>query len=144
MIWEAIQRAKLGKRNLDVVWLHLANAYSSASRQMIQQTLRMYHIPEDMQMMLEGHFSGFNMRFSTESMGLRFAMEVIMRAAEGTVSPADLSGGCYMLALKAFIGDIYDPVLKGKRDPQNASLVRCSNELEQNEFQNQRSLEACP
>ncbi|GFN77912.1 reverse transcriptase [Plakobranchus ocellatus] len=26
MIWEAIQRAKLGKRNLDIVWLGLANA----------------------------------------------------------------------------------------------------------------------
>ncbi|GFO13735.1 reverse transcriptase [Plakobranchus ocellatus] len=35
MIWEAIQRAKLAKHNLDVIWLGLANAYVSVPHQMI-------------------------------------------------------------------------------------------------------------
>ncbi|GFO46650.1 reverse transcriptase [Plakobranchus ocellatus] len=56
MIWKAIQRAKLGQCNLDVVLLDLANAY----------TQRVYHIPEDSQEMLEDYFNGFKMRFSTE------------------------------------------------------------------------------
>ncbi|GFN92194.1 reverse transcriptase [Plakobranchus ocellatus] len=66
MIWEAIQRAKLGKHNLDIVWLHLANSYSSVPHQMIQQTLRVYHVPEDIQVMLEDYFNGRKVRFSTE------------------------------------------------------------------------------
>ncbi|GFO36627.1 LOW QUALITY PROTEIN: polyprotein [Plakobranchus ocellatus] len=44
MIWEAIQRAKSEKLNLDVV-LDLANAYGSVPHEMIQLALRMYHIP---------------------------------------------------------------------------------------------------
>ncbi|GFN80457.1 reverse transcriptase [Plakobranchus ocellatus] len=69
----------------------------------IQQALRMYHIQEDIQVILDDYFNGFNMRFSTEryttdwmnlevgiAMGRTIfsilfvlAMEVILRAAEG-------------------------------------------------------------
>ncbi|GFO25090.1 hypothetical protein PoB_005159500 [Plakobranchus ocellatus] len=38
-------------------------------------------------------------------------------------------------ALESFHGRHYDPVLKGKRDTQSASSVRCSTKLKQNEFQ---------
>ncbi|GFS06011.1 reverse transcriptase [Elysia marginata] len=65
MIWEAIQRAKSEKLNLDVVWLDLANAYGSVPHGMIQLALRMYHVPEDIQVILDDYFSGFRMRFST-------------------------------------------------------------------------------
>ncbi|GFR76622.1 reverse transcriptase [Elysia marginata] len=65
MILEAIQRAKSEKLNLDVVWLDLANAYGSVPHGMIQLALRMYHVPEDIQVMLDDYFSGFRMRFST-------------------------------------------------------------------------------
>ena len=33
------------------------------------------------------------------------AMEVILKAAEGSAGPANLSGGCYMTPLKAFMDD---------------------------------------
>ncbi|GFO03431.1 reverse transcriptase [Plakobranchus ocellatus] len=65
MIWEAIQRAKSEKLNLDVVWLDLANAHGSVPHEMIQLALRMYHAPEIIQVMLDDYFSGFRMRFST-------------------------------------------------------------------------------
>ena len=72
-------------------------------------------------MMLGNYFSGIRMRFSTHSytidwinleigiaMGctispilLVMAMEVILKAA----GPENLSGGCYMLPLKAFMND---------------------------------------
>ncbi|GFO24433.1 reverse transcriptase [Plakobranchus ocellatus] len=63
MIWEAIQRAKSEKLNLDVIWLDLANAYGSEPHEMIQLALRMYHVPEVIQVMLNDSFSGFLMRF---------------------------------------------------------------------------------
>ena len=67
MIWEAIQRAKSEKLNFDVIWLDLANAYGSVPHQMIQLALRMYHVPQDIQVMLNDYFSGFRMRFSINS-----------------------------------------------------------------------------
>ena len=127
MIWEAIQRAKSEKLNLNVIWLDLANAYGSIPHQMIQLALRMYHAPEDIQVMLDDYFSGFRMRFSTNSyttdwinlemeigiaMGCTIspilfvmAMEVILKASEDSTGPANLGGGCYMPSLKAFMDD---------------------------------------
>ncbi|KAK3782898.1 hypothetical protein RRG08_004696 [Elysia crispata] len=83
---------------------------------MIQLTLRMCHVPEDIRVMLDDYFSGFQMRFSTNSyttdwikmeigvaMGCTISpilfvmvMEVISKAAEGSAGPANLAGGCYM------------------------------------------------
>ncbi|GFR76084.1 reverse transcriptase [Elysia marginata] len=64
MIWEAIQRAMSEKLNLDVVWLDLASAYGSVPHEMIQLAFRMYHVPEDIQVILGDYFSGFRMSFS--------------------------------------------------------------------------------
>ncbi|GFO30016.1 collagen alpha-1(iv) chain [Plakobranchus ocellatus] len=142
MIWEAIQRAKLGKPNLDTVWLDLANAYGFAPHQMIQQTLRMYHILEDIQIMLEDSFNGLKMMFLTESyatdwiileagiaMGCTIspilfvlAMKVILRVAEGIASPADLGSGCCTPPLKAFMD--YTTILCSKENVTRSMLVR--------------------
>ena len=135
MIWEAVQRAKSEKLNLDVVWLDLANAYGSVPHEMIQQALRMYHVPETIQVMLDEYFSGFRMRFTTESyttdwvnlevgiaMGCTIspilfvlAMEVTLKAAGENARPANLGDGCYMPPLKAFMDD---------------TTILCSNESE--------------
>ncbi|GFO30698.1 reverse transcriptase [Plakobranchus ocellatus] len=63
LIWEAIQRAKSEKLNHDVIWLDLANACRSVPHETMQLALRMYHIPEVIQVMLDDYFSGFRMRF---------------------------------------------------------------------------------
>ena len=75
--------------------------------------------------MLDDDFSGFRMRFSTNSyttdwiklkigiaMGYTIspilfvmAMEVILKAAEDSADPANLGGGCYIHPLKAFMVD---------------------------------------
>ncbi|KAK3726923.1 hypothetical protein RRG08_063154 [Elysia crispata] len=85
----------------------------------------MYDVPEDVQVMLDDYFSGFRMRFSTIryttdwinleikiAMGFTIspilfvmAMKVILKAAEDSAGPANLSGGCYMPPLKAFMDD---------------------------------------
>ena len=116
MIREAIQRAKSDKLNLHVTFLDLANAYGSAPHQMTQLALRTCHVPEDIRVMLDDYFSCFQMRFSTNSyttdwikmeieiaMGCTIspilfvmAMEVILKAVEGSACPANLGSGCYM------------------------------------------------
>ncbi|GFR94546.1 reverse transcriptase [Elysia marginata] len=116
MIWDVIQRAKSEKLNLNVVYLDLANAYGSVPHKMIQLALRMYHVPEDIQVMLDYYLSGFCMRFSTADyttnwinleVGIAIgctispilfvmAMEVILKAAESSARPANLGGRCSM------------------------------------------------
>ncbi|GFO17264.1 reverse transcriptase [Plakobranchus ocellatus] len=125
MIWEAIQRAKSEKLNLDVVWLDQANAYGSVPHEMIQLALRMYHVPEVIQVMLHDYLIGFRMRFSTNDYTTNWinlevgfalgctispilfvmAMEVILKAADGRAGPANLGGGCSMPPLKGFMDD---------------------------------------
>ena len=87
MIREAIQRAKSKKLNLDVVWLDLANDYESVPRQMIQLALRMYHVPEDIQGMLDKFFNGLLMRFSTNSYSTDWVNLEIGIALSCTISP---------------------------------------------------------
>ena len=138
-IWEAIQRAKSEKLNLAVVELDLANVYGSVPHQIIQLALRVYHVPEDIQVMLDKYFNGFRMRFSSNSyttdwiileigivMGCTIspilfvmAMEVILKAAEGSAGLANLGGGCYMPPLKAFMED---------------TTLICSNEAERRQM----------
>ncbi|GFN82174.1 reverse transcriptase [Plakobranchus ocellatus] len=109
---------------------------------MIQLALRMYHVPEVMQVMLDDYFIGFRMRFSTNNyttswinlevgiaMGCTIspilfvmAMEVILKAAEGSVGPANLGGGCSMPPLKAFMDDT--TVICSKEDETRRMLTR--------------------
>ncbi|GFN84981.1 reverse transcriptase [Plakobranchus ocellatus] len=141
MIWEAIQRVKSEKLNLDAVWPDLANAYGSVPHEMIQLALRMYHVPEIIQLMLDDYFSGFRMRFSANdnttkwinlevgiAMGCTIspilfvmAMEVILKAAEGSAGPANLGGGCSMPPLKAFMDDT--TVICSKEDETRRMLT---------------------
>ena len=142
MIWEAILRAKSEKLNLDVIWLDLANAYGSVPHQMIQLALRMYHVPENIQVMLDDYFSGFRMKFSTNNyttdwinleIGITMdctispilfvmAMEVILKAAENSTGLANLGGGCYMPPLKAFMDDT--TIICSKEDETRRMLER--------------------
>ncbi|GFN85219.1 reverse transcriptase [Plakobranchus ocellatus] len=142
MIWEANQRAKSEKLNLDVVWLDLTNAYGSVPHEMIQLALRMYHVPEVIQVMLDDYFSGFRIRFSTNNyttnwinlevgiaMGctispilFAMAMEVILKAAEGSAGPANLGGGCSSPPLKAFMDDT--TIICSKEDETRRMLTR--------------------
>ncbi|GFN98048.1 reverse transcriptase [Plakobranchus ocellatus] len=142
MVWEAIQRAKSEKLNLDVVWPDLANAYGSVPHEMIQLSLRMYHVLEVIQVMPDDYLSEFCMRFSTNdyrtnwinlevgiAMGCTIspilfvmAMEVILKAAEGSAGPASLGGGCSMPPLKAFMDDT--TIICSKEDETRRMLTR--------------------
>ena len=92
--------------------------------------------------MLGDYFSGFWMRFSTNSyitdwinleigiaMGCTIspilfimAMEVILKAAEDSTGPVNLGGGCYMPPLKTFMGDT--TIICSKKDKTRRMLER--------------------
>ena len=146
MIWEAIQKAKENKTDLDVIWLDLANAYGSVPHQMIQLALQMYHVPEGICKMLETYFNGFQMRFTTKeyttdwarlevgiAMGCTvspilfvMAMQVLLRAAESKANPAELGGGCQMPPLKAFMDD---KTILSSKEPGTRSLLSHLDDL---------------
>ena len=132
MIWEAIQRAKSEKLNRDVIWLDLATAYGSVPHQMIQLALRMYHVPEDMQVMLDDYF---RVRFSTNSfttdwinLEIGTAMSctifpiLIVMTMEDSVGPTNLGGSYYMPPLKAFMDD--NIIICSKEDETRRMLER--------------------
>ena len=142
MIWDAIQKAKTEKKDLDVVWLDLANAYGSVPHDMIQLALEMHHVPENIRNMLRKYFDGFSMRFSTKeyttdwinlevgiAMGCAIspilfvlAMEVILRAAMSTARQTDLGDGYKIPPLKAFMDDT--TVLSSKESETRHVLER--------------------
>ncbi|GFN79314.1 reverse transcriptase [Plakobranchus ocellatus] len=94
------------------------------------------------QVMLDDYFSGFCMRFSTNNyttncinlevgiaMGCTIspklfvmAIEVILKAAEGSAGPANLGGGCSMPPLKAFMDDT--TIICSKEDETRWMLTR--------------------
>ena len=148
MIWEAIQKAKKEKLNLHVIWLDLANAYGSVPHQVIWLALRMYHVPAPMVQLLQRYFEDFQMRFTTKhyttnwiplqvgiAMGCTVSpilfvmvMQVILRAAEGHCSGANLGGGLHMPPLKAFMDDT--TVLASQEDEARKILTRLQQVIE--------------
>ncbi|GFR96516.1 reverse transcriptase [Elysia marginata] len=90
----------------------------------------MYHVPEDIQVMLDDYFScGFNQEVGI-AMGctlspilLAMAMKVILKAAEGSAGPANLGGGCSMPPLKAFLDDT--TIICSKEEETRRMLAHC-------------------
>ncbi len=89
MIWAAIQKAKASKKDFDVIWLDLANAYGSVPHQMIHLSLQMYHVPAEISSMLGTYFDGFRMRFTTKILqqtGLDLRLELQFRLINAAAS----------------------------------------------------------
>ncbi|GFO34521.1 reverse transcriptase [Plakobranchus ocellatus] len=102
----------------------------------------MYHVPEVIQVMLDDCFSGFRMSFlandfSTNWINLEIgiamgctispilfviAMEVILKATEGSANPSNLGDACSMPPLKAFIDDT--TIICSKEDETRQMLTR--------------------
>ena len=125
MIWEAIQKAKTNKKDLDVIWLDLANTYGSVSHQMILLSLQMYHIPDEISKMVGTHFNGFLVRFATKEYTTNWnrfevgiatgcavslilfvlTMQQLLKASENNADTVELGGGLQMPPVKAFMDD---------------------------------------
>ena len=124
-IWEATQKAKANKKDLDVIWLDLTNAYGSVPHQMIHLSLQMYRVPVEISSMLGTYFDGFRTRFTTKdfitnwtrlevgiAMGCTVSpvlfissMQLLLKATESKSNFVELSRGCQMPPVKAFMDD---------------------------------------
>ena len=125
MIWEAIQKAKANKKDLDIIWLGLANAYGSVPHQMIHLSLQMYHVPVEISSMIGAYFDGFSMRFTTKDFTTNWTrlevgiamvytvsrvlfvilMQLLLKATEIKSNFLELGKGCQMPPVKAFMDD---------------------------------------
>ena len=66
-MWEVIKDAKVNRRNLNVVWLDLANAYGAVPHVLIVKALRYYNIPNKIINIIILYFSGVYGRFSSRT-----------------------------------------------------------------------------
>ena len=62
-----IKDAKVNRRNLNVVWLDLANAYGAVPHVLIIKALRYYNIPNKIINIIILYFSGVYGRFSSRT-----------------------------------------------------------------------------
>ena len=65
MIWESIQWCKREKKDVDIIWLDLANAYGSVSHSYLNFALEFFWVPEVVRKLVQSYYSQFRMRFTT-------------------------------------------------------------------------------
>ena len=146
MIWEAIQKAKARKKDLDVIWLDLANAYGSVPHQMIHLSLQMCHVPADISSMLGTYFDGFHLWFSTKdfttnwtrlevgiAMGCTVSpvlfvlpMQLLLKVTERKSNLVELGRGCQMQSVKAYMDDT---TILSSKESTTRKLISFMNEL---------------
>ena len=119
-----MKKAKTNEKDLDVIWLDLANAYRSVPHQMILLSLRMYHIPEEISKMQRTYFDGFLIWLTTKEYTTKNRLEVgiaigclvspilfiltmqfLLKVTENLAEIVELGGGLQMLPVKAFMDD---------------------------------------
>ena len=66
-IWDIIQEAKKKGKDLNIVWLDLANAYGSVPHELLFKAMDFFHIPEKIKNIMRNYYSKFRMRFTTEN-----------------------------------------------------------------------------
>ena len=66
-IWEIIKDARIGKKDLAIVWLDFANAYGAVPHVLIARALRFYNVPQKIIDIILLYFSGVFGRFSSRT-----------------------------------------------------------------------------
>ena len=138
MIWRAIREAKLNNKDLQVVWLDLANAYGAVPHDLIYKALDFFYVPAEVKEVLANYFGAVKMRFTTKNyttdwqdleigimMGcvispLLFVMcmELILRGARDTAPGEELENGVILPPLRAFMDDITS-LIRGVGDTES-------------------------
>ena len=65
MIWHTTQEAKRQKKDLNIVWVDLANAYGSVPHALIEYAMDFFWIPERVKDYVMKYYEEFQMWFST-------------------------------------------------------------------------------
>ena len=65
-LMEALQDAKRRKKEINVCWLDLANAYGSVCHNLIQFAAEWYHVPESLRAIIHSYYDDLAVKISTE------------------------------------------------------------------------------
>ena len=147
-IWETIQVAKKEKKELDVVWLDLANAYGSIPHRALWFAMDFFRFPVKIMSLLRAYYDQFAMRFSTRKYTTRWqklevgipmgctvspvlfvlAMEVLLRGARAQIPEVTVLPGVPQPAFRAFMDDI--TILSQKHDDTRKGVARLEELVE--------------
>ena len=125
MIWHQIQSAKSEKRDLHVVFLDLANAFSSVPHNFIWAAFDFFRVPGAITRLVKAYFSDLQLSFATPSfrtdwhsleigimagctispLAFTMAMEVIIRASKWVVKGERLKSGERLTPIRAYMDD---------------------------------------
>jgi hypothetical protein len=126
MIWSAVREAAKDRKDLDVIWLDLANAYGSVPHDVIDYAMVHFWVPERLRKVIRVYYEKFKMRFSTKSftttwqdlavgipMGCAISpllfvlvMEMIIRSASRFVEGVSAAQNQTLPPMRAFMDDI--------------------------------------
>lgn len=65
VISKIIEGAKRNQGYLAVLWLDLTNAYGTVPHKLVDHTLKAYHVPQKVQLLLWNYFGHFKMHFTS-------------------------------------------------------------------------------
>ena len=125
MIWHQIQSAKKEKKELHVVFLDLANAFSSVPHNFIWASFNFFKIPDIITNLVKAYFSDLQLCFTTPAfvtdwhrleigimagctvspLAFTIAMEIIIRASKWVVRGERLKSGNRLTPIRAFMDD---------------------------------------
>jgi len=126
MIWHTIQESKKQRKDLNVIWLDLANAYGSVPHALIEYAMDFFWIPVKVKDFVMKYYQEFQMRFTTAAYTTRWvdlevgipmgctispilfvlAMEVITKAAEIVGPGVTFDDGEELPPIRAFMDDL--------------------------------------
>ena len=126
MIWHQIQTAKREKRDLNVVFLDLANAFGSVPHSLIWSSFRYFKVSEIVVNLVKAHFQDIRMCASVAELttgwqrleirimagctvsplAFTMAMEVIIRASKWVVGGERRQNGMRLPPIRAYMDDM--------------------------------------
>ncbi len=126
VISKIIEDAKRNQGDLAVLWLDLTNAYGTVQHKLVDHTLKVYHVPQKVQLLLWNYFGHFKMRFNSGDFTTNWqrlevgivtgctisvilfaaAMNLLVKSVEKPRQGAVLSSGVQQVPVRAFMDDL--------------------------------------
>ena len=112
MIWNSILSARRDKTELHVIWLDLANAYSSVPHHLIRMALEFFNSPSKVGEIIMKYFNSAFMKFTVKNYTTKWQaleigiMELILRGAANTSKGVMKNEHLTLPPSRAFMDDI--------------------------------------
>ena len=112
LLSQLIREAKAGKKDLAVIWLDIANAYGSVPHQLIKQSLKRMHMPEEVTKVVSSYYEDMNIRFSTKQYTTSW-----QRIERGIITGCTLSAILFVMSMTMLLMSVQ----KETKGPKTAS-----------------------